>query len=54
MMDLPGAAPPRAIRHGSTKGESQLGRTTQWWDVMVRDDGGWTLALFRCTQLILR
>jgi uncharacterized protein (TIGR00369 family) len=30
------------------------GRTTQIWDAVVRDDEGRTLALFRCTQLILR
>lgn len=30
------------------------GRTTQLWDATVRDDEGRTLALFRCTQLILR
>ena len=29
------------------------GRTTQVWDATVRDDPGKTLALFRCTQLIL-
>jgi len=30
------------------------GRTTQIWDATVRDADGRTLALFRCTQLILR
>ena len=30
------------------------GRTTQLWDATVRDEEGRTLALFRCTQLILR
>jgi uncharacterized protein (TIGR00369 family) len=30
------------------------GRTTQVWDATVRDEDGRTLALFRCTQLILR
>src|SRR5205085_11985359 len=30
------------------------GRTTQLWDATVRDADGRTLALFRCTQLILR
>jgi 1,4-dihydroxy-2-naphthoyl-CoA hydrolase len=30
------------------------GRTTQLWDATVRDDESRTLALFRCTQLILR
>jgi len=29
------------------------GRTTQVWDATVRDDAGKTLALFRCTQMIL-
>jgi 1,4-dihydroxy-2-naphthoyl-CoA hydrolase len=29
------------------------GRTTQVWDAIVTHDGGKTLALFRCTQLLL-
>lgn len=29
------------------------GRTTQLWDAVVTDEGGRTLALFRCTQMIL-
>jgi 1,4-dihydroxy-2-naphthoyl-CoA hydrolase len=29
------------------------GRTTQVWDAAVRDESGKTLALFRCTQLLL-
>jgi 1,4-dihydroxy-2-naphthoyl-CoA hydrolase len=29
------------------------GRTTQVWDAAVTNDGGKTLALFRCTQLLL-
>jgi 1,4-dihydroxy-2-naphthoyl-CoA hydrolase len=29
------------------------GRTTQVWDAAVNDDAGKTLALFRCTQLLL-
>ena len=29
------------------------GRTTQVWDATVRSDDGKTLALFRCTQLLL-
>ncbi|HEU5279777.1 MAG TPA: PaaI family thioesterase [Gaiellaceae bacterium] len=29
------------------------GRTTQVWDATVTDDAGKTLALFRCTQLLL-
>ena len=30
------------------------GRTTQLWDATVSDEQGRTLALFRCTQLVLR
>jgi uncharacterized protein (TIGR00369 family) len=30
------------------------GRTTQVWDATVWDEQGRTLALFRCTQLVLR
>lgn len=44
-------------RSGEIVGEARLvhgGRTTQVWDAEVRaTDGGRTLALFRCTQLIL-
>jgi len=29
------------------------GRTTQVWDATVKDESGRTLALFRCTQLLL-
>jgi len=29
------------------------GRTTQVWDALVTDEAGKTLALFRCTQLLL-
>ena len=29
------------------------GRTTQVWDATVKDEAGKTLALFRCTQLLL-
>jgi uncharacterized protein (TIGR00369 family) len=29
------------------------GRTTQVWDATVHDEAGRTLALFRCTQLVL-
>ena len=29
------------------------GRTTQVWDAVVKDESGKTLALFRCTQLLL-
>ena len=31
-----------------------LGKTTQVWDATVTDGKGKTLALFRCTQLVLR
>jgi 1,4-dihydroxy-2-naphthoyl-CoA hydrolase len=30
-----------------------LGRTTQVWDATVRSEAGKTIALFRCTQMIL-
>ena len=30
------------------------GRTTQVWDAVVRNDKGKSLALFRCTQMLLR
>jgi 1,4-dihydroxy-2-naphthoyl-CoA hydrolase len=42
---------------GVIHAESRLlhgGRTTQVWDATVSDDNGKTLALFRCTQLLLR
>ena len=29
------------------------GRTTQLWDAMVSDEQGSTMAVFRCTQLVL-
>jgi 1,4-dihydroxy-2-naphthoyl-CoA hydrolase len=41
---------------GTLTCESQLlhgGRTTQIWDATVKDQAGKTLALFRCTQLLL-
>jgi 1,4-dihydroxy-2-naphthoyl-CoA hydrolase len=41
---------------GTIRVESRLlhgGRTTQVWDAMVSKDEGKTLALFRCTQLLL-
>jgi uncharacterized protein (TIGR00369 family) len=37
----------------SAKAE-HLGRTTQLWDATVMNEAGKTLALFRCTQLIVR
>jgi 1,4-dihydroxy-2-naphthoyl-CoA hydrolase len=41
---------------GTIRVESRLlhgGRTTQVWDATVSNDEGKTLALFRCTQLLL-
>lgn len=41
---------------GTIQAESRLlhgGRTTQVWDSIVSDEHGKTLALFRCTQLLL-
>jgi len=41
---------------GTIACESRLvhgGRTTQVWDATVTDEGGKTLALFACTQLLL-
>jgi len=41
---------------GTVRAESKLvhgGRTTQVWDATISDDDGKTLALFRCTQLLL-
>ncbi len=45
----------RTVRSGTIECEARLvhgGRTTQIWDALVRD-GERTLALFRCTQLVL-
>jgi 1,4-dihydroxy-2-naphthoyl-CoA hydrolase len=47
----------RSAKEGTITCEAQLvhgGRTTQVWDATVRDPEGRTMALFRCTQLILR
>jgi uncharacterized protein (TIGR00369 family) len=47
----------RTAERGSLTCEALLvhgGRTTQIWDATVRDERERTLALFRCTQLILR
>ena len=47
----------RSAKEGTITCEAQLvhgGRTTQVWDATVRDAEGRTMALFRCTQLILR
>lgn len=43
-------------REGAVIAEARLvhaGRTTQVWDAEVRDAGGRTIALFRCTQAVL-
>jgi 1,4-dihydroxy-2-naphthoyl-CoA hydrolase len=47
----------RSVRDGTIDCEARLvhgGRTTQIWDATVADVGGRTMALFRCTQLVLR
>jgi 1,4-dihydroxy-2-naphthoyl-CoA hydrolase len=47
----------RTVRIGTIDCEARLlhgGRTTQLWDATVTDPEGKTMALFRCTQLILR
>jgi uncharacterized protein (TIGR00369 family) len=47
----------RTATTGTLACEARLvhgGRTTQVWDAVVRDDSARTLALFRCTQLLLR
>jgi uncharacterized protein (TIGR00369 family) len=47
----------RTVREGTITCEARLvhgGRTTQIWDATVRDPDGRPMALFRCTQLILR
>jgi len=47
----------RTAREGTIACEATLvhgGRTTQIWDATVTDPGGRTMALFRCTQLVLR
>jgi len=44
------------VLEGTIRAESHRvhgGRTTQIWDATVSDDSGKTLALFRCTQLLL-
>ncbi len=46
-----------SAREGTIACEARLahgGRTTQLWDATVTDPTGKTLALFRCTQLVLR
>jgi 1,4-dihydroxy-2-naphthoyl-CoA hydrolase len=47
----------RSAREGTIACEARLvhgGRTTQLWDATVTDPEGRTMALFRCTQLVLR
>jgi len=47
----------RTTQEGTIACEARLvhgGRTTQLWDAAVTDPEGRTMALFRCTQLILR
>jgi uncharacterized protein (TIGR00369 family) len=47
----------RTVRDGTIECVARLvhgGRTTQLWDAEVVDDEGRRLALFRCTQLLLR
>jgi len=47
----------RSALHGTIECEARLvhgGRTTQVWDATVTDPDGRTMALFRCTQFILR
>ncbi len=47
----------RSAQQGTITCEATLvhgGRTTQVWDATVRDAEGRTMALFRCTQLVLR
>jgi len=47
----------RSARTGTIECEARLahgGRTTHIWDATVTDPEGRTMALFRCTQLVLR
>ena len=47
----------RSAQRGTIACEARLvhgGRTTQVWDATVSDPDGRPLALFRCTQLVLR
>ena len=46
-----------SVREGTIECEARMvhgGRTTQLWDATVTDADGKTMALFRCTQLVLR
>lgn len=47
----------RSVQDGTLDCEAQLvhgGRTTQIWDATIAGPDGRTMALFRCTQLLLR
>ncbi len=47
----------RTTRDGTIRCEARLvhgGRTTQVWDATVTTPDGKTMALFRCTQMLLR
>jgi len=47
----------RSVREGTIECEARMvhgGRTTQLWDATVSDPQGRPMALFRCTQLVLR
>jgi uncharacterized protein (TIGR00369 family) len=47
----------RSAQNGTIECEARLvhgGRTTQVWDATVTDPEGRSMALFRCTQLLLR
>jgi uncharacterized protein (TIGR00369 family) len=47
----------RSAQAGAIDVEAKLvhgGRTTQVWDATVTDPDGRPMALFRCTQLLLR
>jgi uncharacterized protein (TIGR00369 family) len=47
----------RSVQGGTIACAARLvhgGRTTQLWDATVSDEEGRTMALFRCTQLLLR
>jgi len=47
----------RSAQEGTVTCEARMvhgGRTTQLWDATVTDAAAKTLALFRCTQLLLR
>jgi uncharacterized protein (TIGR00369 family) len=47
----------RSAREGTITCDARLvhgGRTTQVWDATVSDSEGRVMALFRCTQMILR